>query len=145
MIALHTTNGMLLWRTQLPASLVNLASPPIVDNNIIYVNLNRPDGITYAIQASDGRLLWQHSFYADTPEYAPSVNDGIIYLGKDDHSIDAWSGSDARFRWHYSAPAQIQWYPQVFDGLMYVRLTNGTMDVLRISDGTRLWHFPLNG
>jgi outer membrane protein assembly factor BamB len=75
--------------------------------------------------------------------YPPAVNDGIIYLGNDDHSIDAWQGSDGRFLWHYSAPSQIIWDPVVLDGIMFVRSSSGTMDVLRITDGMHLWHFPL--
>lgn len=141
-IALRGVDGTVLWRTKLPASAVMSGSAPVIDNTIIYINLAAPGGMIYALQASDGRVLWQHTLFTNTTVYAPVVNDGILYLGKDAFSIDAWRGSDGRFLWHYTAPAQITWYPEVLDGIMYVLPFNGTMDVLRIDNGTRLWHFP---
>jgi len=140
-VALRSADGTLLWHTQFASSVVNETSYPTVDGGTIYLNLNQPGGNVLALSAGDGHVLWQRALSTHAFAHAPLVSNGIIYLGTDDLTIDAWRGSDGQFLWHYRAPTQIIWYPTVVDGIMYVLPYNGTLDVLRLSDGKLLWQF----
>lgn len=142
--ALRASDGSQLWHKKVPASAVNISTPPHIDNHILYLNLDRPDTTVYAIQVSDGTILWQHALLAGVPDYTPTIEDGILYLGYDDHTIEAWQASTGHSLWQYHSSSHILWYPEVIDNLMYVRSFNGTMDVLRITDGKRLWHYPFS-
>ena len=91
--ALRASDGTLLWHKKVPAFAVTTATPPLIDNHIIYINLGQSGGTVFALQASNGNVLWQHALLAGAPAYAPAVQDGILYIGSDDHTIDAWQGS----------------------------------------------------
>lgn len=140
--ALRAKDGTLLWQKKVPGYAVNISSPPLIDNHILYINLDQSAGNVFALRASDGTTLWQHPLPGSKPVYAPVVEDGILYLGSDDRSIVAWKADTGTLLWRFRAPSHILWYPEVSDNLMYVRSYKGTLDVLRISDGKDLWHYP---
>lgn len=157
-IALRADDGALLWRTLLPSgpgsrpsdplynALVphNAFVPPAIDNQTVYLNFYPPGRIVYALQESSGNLLWEHTLTDVTYQYAPQASNGVIYLGKDDSTIDAYSESDGRPLWSYHSPTPLQWYPLIDNGLMFVRTLDGALVVLRPRDGKHLWQYEVN-
>jgi outer membrane protein assembly factor BamB len=99
----------------------------------------------YALQASNGNLLWEHRLLDATYQYAPQASGGVIYLGKDDYTIDTYSGSDGHPLWGYRSSTPLRWHPLIDNGLMFVRPLDGSLVVLRLSDGELLWRYAVNG
>ena len=143
-VAVRTGDGSTLWRQPLSSPL-DSQFPLFVADGIIYIDLDAPDTHVYALQASSGQLLWHHALSSAGPRYPPVVSNGVLYLGQDNRSIEAWRGSDGHFLWRYTSSAPLEWYPQVDDGILYAQPLNGTMDILRMSDGARLWRFGPEG
>jgi len=55
--ALRASDGTLLWHKKVPAFAVTTATPPLIDNHIIYINLGQSGGTVFALQASNGNVL----------------------------------------------------------------------------------------
>jgi len=105
------------------------------------LNFFPPGKIVYALQASDGHVLWSHSLSNATFKYAPQVSNGVIYLGKDDSTIAAYNGGNGHPLWSCHSPSPLRCYPVVNDGLMFARTVDNSLVVLRLSDGKRLWQY----
>ena len=141
-IAVRTNDGVPLWYWRPSAPSEKYVPPLMVSDGIVYINLDAPGGIVSALQADTGQVLWHHALSTTAPRYLPVVSDGILYLGTDDRSIEAWRGSDGHFLWRYAFPAPFEWYPEVDNGILLVWPLDGTIDLLRIDDGKLLWRYP---
>jgi outer membrane protein assembly factor BamB len=148
-IALRASDGTPLWRTALlsgpgasPSNPTDqVFSPPTIANNTFYLNFFPPGRTVYALRASDGQVLWRHSLSNVAFKYAPQVSNGVIYLGRDDSTIDAYNASNGRPLWSYHSPSPLRWYPLVDGGLMFARTLDDSLVVLRLSNGKRLWRY----
>ncbi len=141
--AVRTIDGVPLWHWRPLTPSEGSVTPLIVSDGIVYINLDVPGGIAYALQASTGQVLWHHALSTTIPRYLPVASDGVLYLGTDDRSIEAWRGSDGHFLWRYASPALLEWHPEADNGILLVRPLNGTLDVLRMGDGKLLWRYNL--
>lgn len=141
-VAVRTSDGVPLWHWRPSTPSGGSVPPLVVSDGIVYINLDAPGEIVYALQASTGQVLWYHALSTTTPSYLPVASDGVLYLGTDDRSIEAWRGSDGHFLWRYASPAPLEWYPEVDNSILLVRPLNGTLDVFRIVDGKLLWRYP---
>ncbi len=128
------------------ATVVNIAA----SNGIAYIDA--PDGTLSARQASDGKLLWQHTFVS--PTFYLGAATGTTLYGIS-HSpagsyVEALRASDGSVLWNAPVPPPGPGPLLVNDGVVYYNALDGTVYALRASDGDELWYYssgmlaPLN-
>ena len=131
--------GARVWRYQTDST--TITSSPTVVNGTVYVAASS----LYALNASDGSLLWHDSF-ADGVSSSPTVNNGVIYITEGDGNLYALNASDGTQIWHY----QIGMFtyasaPTVSNGVVYVGSSNNTLYALDASSGSLLWQYQTGG
>jgi outer membrane protein assembly factor BamB len=150
-IALRESDGATLWRSKLPLpaypniSDPNPSVPPLVDNGTLFLNALLPFSTVYALRASDGYLIWYHELSDTMFKYPPQTGGGIIYLDREDYTINAFSESTGQLLWSFSTTVPLIWSPAIDDGSMFVRTIDNALYVLNVSDGKQLWHYAANG
>ena len=141
--ALHATDGSLAWQAGIDQQIFGGMS--LVDGTI-YVggatygsNSVIPSITLYALQASDGHVLWhtQSNLFSVT-----AVSNGIIYLNTFDagkSTLFALRASDGSQLWQQQEEAAL--LDVQGDVLYAVNPTQGPVIALRASDGTHLWDY----
>ncbi|HLI07440.1 MAG TPA: PQQ-binding-like beta-propeller repeat protein [Ktedonobacteraceae bacterium] len=115
------------------------------ENGIVF--LNQPDGIIYALKASDGALLWH--FKAPT-RVSMQVIDQVVYLIPVNQSgvygfVMALLADDGKVLWGQSIPYPGPVAPVISDGIIYVSGHDGdVIYALRARDGFQIWQFGVN-
>lgn len=141
-VAFRTKDGSQIWQRQLPSPTLWSGSPPLLDGNILYINLDMSNSTIYALEANNGTMLWSHAILSATTLFPPIAREGVLYLGRDDHSIDSWQGASGRFLWHYASAHPLLWYPTTANGVLFALALNGTVDAINLSSGVVLWRYP---
>ncbi|MGZ3617325.1 MAG: PQQ-binding-like beta-propeller repeat protein [Ktedonobacteraceae bacterium] len=128
-----------------------------IANGVAY--LSTDDNVAYALQISNGAMLWHHSI--DGPvDQPPLVTNGIVYMTSFINQngpahIYALRASDGRILWHYTMNnGKNSWasWLSVKDGVVYASAntditgTQGLGDIyaLQSSNGAVLWHDKFN-
>jgi len=139
--ALRANTGAVQWRFP-AAGVASLA----VDAGIVYLDV---DGIFYALNASDGHILWHHAI--TYPDVAYEGNAALYIYQTQSSTLIALNGSDGTQRWSARIPALItidtkQGIPeygyehmQSIDGVLYLVSYQGVISALREDSGTLLW------
>jgi outer membrane protein assembly factor BamB len=107
--ALHETDGSLLWHTDLhmahPVDYNNLNI--VYDDGVVYAGLaDQNNGyVIYAIQASNGRVLWQ----SQKNSQLLAASGGLVYIagGTDaqgDPELESLQGQNGQHVWSYDTP-----------------------------------------
>src|SRR5581483_9538766 len=86
--------GTRIWRYQTNSA--SVASSPTVVNGVVYV----ASASFYALNASNGTLLWRDTFGTGASS-SPTVINGVIYIVEGDGNLYALSASDGTQLWHY--------------------------------------------
>jgi eukaryotic-like serine/threonine-protein kinase len=120
-------------------------------NGVVYVGA--ANGAVYALNASDGNVLWRHKIDLGAGT-APLVNSGIIYITASISDVGpgtlyALRASDGVELWRYTSSVSLS-TPLVDNGIVYVTSydvvsQNGNLVALRAKDGTQLWHEATRG
>jgi outer membrane protein assembly factor BamB len=139
--ALHANTGAVQWRFP-AAGVASLA----VDAGIVYLDV---DGIFYALNASDGHILWHHAI--TYPDVAYEGNAALYIYQTQSSTLIALNGSDGTQRWSARIPALITIdtkegipeygyeHMQSIDGVLYLVSYQGVISALREDSGTLLW------
>ena len=129
----------LVWRYHTDAAIVT--STPAVASGVVYV----AGTSLYALNASNGSLLWRFQPPVGASS-APTVVNGVVYIGEGDGYLYALNASNATQLWRfqtgmftYSTP------PTVSNGVVYVGSSNHSLYALNASDGSLLWSYATNG
>lgn len=146
--AIAASNGKNIWSTPLH---IRPSEQFLVSGQRIF--LGSSDYFLYALQASNGRLLWQRSYKdlttigPQTVEIAPypASDEKAIYFGTP-KGIYVWRASDGQPIWQYSTPAACGTQggicaPEVETvntGVVYAYLDG--LYALDATDGSLLWH-----
>lgn len=113
----------------------------ITTNDIAYVGSD--NGIVYALEASDGKILWQYK--AGGPALVYAAANGAVYA-TNENTLYALNASNGTLLWQYQASTEIS-QVQVSDGVVYANTAatgnTSTLAALRVTDGTLLWHYSL--
>ena len=148
MDALDASSGRVLWQRPIDSGIFG----SVIVNGVVYLNTNDSGrdgggGSVYALQASDGSLLWHQVTDVGMPEPL-TVLDGIIYTRAADSqgpypgaSISAWRASDGHFLWKYHLTEYADGAPAEINGVVYVVASEGTVYALRAETGELLWRF----
>lgn len=140
----------LRWKTTLPAA---VRSSPISYTQLGHIYVGADDGKLYALDASDGSIVW--SFQAGGPisRAATAASDKVDHLlfvtseSGDLLSLDPANGS---LRWQViSPPSPLTSAPLYNAGMVFYTFVSGpsesTLRAVDAGDGSVLWEVPLGG
>ena len=137
--AVNAVNGSEVWRldTQIP-----LGNAPTVDNGVVYVpGLDRR---VYALDDSDGSVLW--TFEESSAGYSsnPLVISGVVYTGCRDGYFYAINSSTGNMVWRYPDIGHDPIGPIIEsaayeNGVIYFAANDCFAYALNASDGSLLW------
>ncbi len=102
------TNGSLLWTYALPFSWTGITSSPIVYRDQIIIASG--DGNVTAL-ALNGTKLWNTKIASSIYFSAPSVKDGVIYVGSEDSKLHAVSANGSGEAWNVTVPGKVRSSP----------------------------------
>ena len=112
--ALNSTTGDTLWTY--PVS--SLYSSPAVANGIVYFGANYPNNAVYALDANSGTLIWTY-VTGNEVESAPTLVNGVVYIGSDDGNLYALNANTGAKLWSYTTGGSIFSSPAVVNGVVY--------------------------
>ena len=99
------------------------------------------DGKLYAIDAEDGRLVWQEPFETDGPLIGGvAVSEDTVYFGSDDGNVYAVDVDTGIERWSFKTDDSIWSTPRLAGRAVYVTSQDGRLYALDTS-GNELWSF----
>ena len=92
-IAVDQTTGVRRW-TFTPADFSPLTQTPAIANGVVYVTGGRS---VFALDQATGQKIWRHNLEQQTKLSAPSVANGVVYVGG--LAVYALSATDGHLVW----------------------------------------------
>ncbi len=114
----------------------SVGSSPAVVDGVVYVSSD--DNNVYALQASNGALLWS---YPVAEASSPAVANGVVYVGSYDHSVYALDARTGVKLWNYITDGVVFSSPTVANGTVYVDSLDSNVYALNASTGALLWKY----
>jgi outer membrane protein assembly factor BamB len=123
--ALDARTGRQLWSRQIVAT--QLFNGLALVAGVLYLSSReesagawpRPQhSAVYAYTARDGQPLWQHAVNSWLIT-APTVANGLVYVGAYDYNLYALSARDGSQRWRYTTSGEIFDQPLAANGIIY--------------------------
>lgn len=125
LFALDAKAGTQLWRVQVTNQTF---TTPQVANGSVYINSSAmqqeggsdsTDSYVYAYHGADGKLLWRSDKIGDYILSAPTVANGVVYIGSRDTYLYALDANTGHRVWRYHTGGAIYSSPQVINGVVY--------------------------
>lgn len=138
--ALSAYHGTLLWRHRFQ---YGTSSSPTIVNGVLYIV--EGDGYTYALNASNGSVLWRYFTNMYIYSTAPTVVNGVVYVGSTDHTLYALNASTGSLLWSYTTGGAINSSAAVSNGIVYIGAGDDYMYALNATDGSLAWRFATGG
>jgi outer membrane protein assembly factor BamB len=98
----------------------------------------------YALNASDGALLWNYTT-GDVVISSPAVAEGVVYVGSYNGIVYALDAAAGRLLWNFETSGLVASSPAVADGLVYVGSGDDKIYALQASTGTAVWNYTTGG
>lgn len=93
--------------------------------------------------STPGEVLWKYR--TDGAIWASlTVDDGMLYVGSDDHHLHAVDLATHQGRWTFKTGGLVRSKPLVVDGLVYFASDDGFMYALDAATGSERWRFALD-
>jgi outer membrane protein assembly factor BamB len=148
--AIRASDGTVLWSYPMGSGTNNWASWFTAEHGVVYAstitatNGTSNSGDIYALQSSDGALIWHDVVTQGSPFDALLVN-GVIYFGTDvgsgNSALYALRASDGSMLWNYPV-AGISVTALMLDGTtLYAGAANGMVYALQANSGAIRWHY----
>jgi len=132
--ALDGGTGNQVWKDSLPGEF-QYCVPQLIDS-IVYVAST--SGIVYGLDPASGKVKWQ--FQAGGPVAStPTIDNGTIYFGCDDHNFYAVDLASASVKWTFPTTEPIDTRPPIYNGTVYFASGNGNLYAVDESSGTAKW------
>ena len=143
--AVNAATGALVWKYVGAGQ--TYFSAPVVVNNIVYVGALHQSAV-YAFKASTGEFLWQYAT-AWVVESAPTVANGVLYIGDGNGTLYALNAATGTLLWTYAVPSdEIVSSPTVANGVIYFVSVypiypnwSTTLYALNASSQQVMWHY----
>lgn len=97
----------------------------------------------YALEAETGDLAWQYETNAAIYS-SPTVVDGTVFIGSDDHRVYALDAETGEKQWEYDTGGFVRASLTVSNGLAFVGSENGLVYALDTETGTVEWETETN-
>ena len=144
-MAFDAVSGKKLWNYTLgyseqTALWYSSLGTPMVYNDMIYVSAI-DDRMLYALDISDGQLIWKFD-YASTEA---AVAEEVVYVGSQNGKVYALNAVDGTAIWNFTTPNDpnngnaIDTTPVVSNGIAYAHSADGFLFALNAEDGAMLW------
>jgi outer membrane protein assembly factor BamB len=119
--AFDAGTGAMVWSTQLPEQTA-FSSPPTAANGIVYTGGAGSGGTVYAVDESNGNVLWTSSV-ANGDHSSPAVSSSGVYVSyacAQTYDFDPLTGSQV---WHYAGACEGGGgrTPVLYAGYLFVR------------------------
>lgn len=138
--AVSMKDGSLVWRYDIPNGKM-ASSPAIVGGELIVHGM---DGAVWALDRSDGRLLWHRSIGSPI-ESSPIIRGGVDYFGAWDGGVYALDLDTHRLRWVYRSGAKITSSASVSGSTIYIGNYAGRLLALSAASGRLRFSVSVNG
>lgn len=120
----NATTGEKLWEFQ---SNGKIDSSPAVANGVVYFATNTPEGTVYALDASDGDLLWYYRLLPPSGRYynimsSPFIAEDRLYIG-----------ADSGYIYCFNMSGRIEYNVSLIPGKFSVEVNGNTYRVERVT------------
>jgi len=137
LVAMNARTGRPKWRFNAQP----IESTPLLRNGKLYVG--SWDGNVYAINAKNGRKVWEHQT-GDRVNTSPAYLKGRIYIANDSGTLYALNAGSGQQAWSASEATEFFYAtPVAAFGRIYIGSTDGTMYAYGAKTGNLLWAKPL--
>ena len=102
-----------------------------------------PEAMGYGSAASSGQdesRLWSYATGGWAPT-APTVADGVVYMGSNDHRVYALDAATGSELWSFATGDVVVSVPTVADGVVYVGSNDNHLYALDADTGEKLWSY----
>ncbi len=151
--ALRGYDGTPLWSYRVEG---RLAGAPVIGDGVVYASV--AEGTIYALQASDGTLLWRSTIDLgpDVPSFlgpivftSPTVVDKAVYIAPAVNAplkpfVYAFQTEDGTLLWKAPLDRSTTFPLIIVNGVIYL-CTHSRCLALRASDGFSLWQYETSG
>jgi len=122
---------------------------PAVANGCVYLgsyySVASPyDGFLYCLNATTGNLIWNYSAGSFVNVYAPTVTNGLVYVGTSNSKLLCVNATTGLLVWDF-ATSGAAYNPSVSGNYVYVGSASGTVYCLDALAGTSVWNYTANG
>lgn len=147
--ALSETNGQLLWSADVGGAVLN--SLAIHSNRVIVATQS---GLLHGLDAASGDVQWTYAGARKGYAAAPTLADGVVYIGSKDGRFHAVSAASGAPLWVFEVGgssdtgvvrAAILCSAAVLSNRVFFGAENMHAYALDRTDGTRLWRRKLTG
>ena len=121
--ALDAATGQQLWTFPSDALPGDHAwtSPPLA-NGVVYFGVNRPIPVVYAVNATTGQQIWEHTGPVANIVSSPALESGRIYVAFTDGTIRALDATNGQVIWSVIHPGGAYSSPAVDGGRLYIAI-----------------------
>jgi outer membrane protein assembly factor BamB len=140
--AFEATTGYEKWGITLPVQW-SFTSPPTASGGVVYVSGAGIAGTLYAVDETDGELLWTASV-ANGDHSSPAVSDTGVYVSYDCEQTYDFAPTTGDLIWHHDTSCEGGGgrTPVLYNGNLYVRDDSGMIPaVLSASTGGQVGTF----
>jgi outer membrane protein assembly factor BamB len=135
------SNGVELWDFY-PDAVQHRVSPQTsatAADGVVYVGASGiiDQGSLHALFA-DGKVAWSYRHGGHTPS-KPSVSDGLVFVGSEDHNLYAIDTETGEETWRFSTNGHIRIRPAVGGDTVVVTSKDGFIYALDTNDGDLRW------
>jgi len=125
-----------MWRVEHGGS---IASPPVFYKNAIY--FGSADHFVYAINPSNGKLLWKYKTEGSIVVGSVIVHDGVLYVGSFDHNMYAIQADTGKMTWKFRTNGRIGSTPVFDGGILFFGGEDQNVYALDAKSGELVWKF----
>ena len=113
-----------------------VAVPAVVDGKVF---VGTWGGLLYALNSTNGQILWQ-SYAGGVTFSSPSVVNNTVYVGSGTENVYAFDAPTGTLKWTYTGGKDSVWgSPAIAYGNLYVQDLSGHIHALDINNGNLLW------
>ena len=134
--ALDSSNGKILWQTQLTKNYVFLST----DGKRLF---SAAGNKVYLVDIDDGSIIWEYQVGNDVVS-SPCVSDDKIYFGSFDTKIYCLDAETGQCIWNSTTGWGIYSSPVVSEDRVYVGSMDNHMYVFDAENGEKIWSFATN-
>ena len=142
---LSAATGALVWSVTIGEDWV---SSPAVVGGLVYVASGWWGWGSYVhcLNATTQASVWSFPTGGYMARSPPTVADGFVYVGCDDHNVYCLNSTSGALVWGFPTGAAVRSSPAVVDGLVYVGSMDGNVYCLNTTaNGALVWGFPTGG
>lgn len=136
---IDASNGNIVWVSE---TRVPFLSSPTISNGTMYVGAI--DEFVYAVNADDGKTVWDHYTGSMRWELSPSIAYGNVYVGNAFgylFCIDSETGDE---KWVIKKSTRTISSPAIANGKIYVGSIDGNVYCFDAYTGITLWSYQAN-